>query len=221
MKQPEIYSLIKCKPIQGVKWDYNQHHGYPHYHIIGQVDDGTQYTLVINIESRDQATPALKYLIDTNFTHPITSAMTDYFKDSYAIIHPDENSGLALDYVREKLFDPSSMSIESIAADGEDSLNETIDDYVQKAITEGADVYVFGFEYFDDTQGNGVHDVHMNQGNEDNFRSEDHIYQDGAFMINYNGSWIAMFFCFQSQSFNTDDQGHSLDSSNDSDNENY
>jgi hypothetical protein len=68
---------------------------------------------------------------------------------------------------------------------------------------------VFGF-----LPGNGVHDIHMNQGNSGPFTRDDGIWQDGGLLLHLisENRWIAVFLAFQSQSFHTDDTtGHTLD----------
>lgn len=221
----QTYSVLKCKPIQGVPWSYedsapsrNIRHSNtasPHYHIVSETDDGQQYTVVINIESKDTSSPMLLYYIDNNYQNSITSAFVNAFGDSYSIeFPPNVPNGIALDYVRGQLFDHTKMSLETILPDGEDSLNTYIDGFVQAAISGKADIYAAGMEFDDDPQDMGVHDIHMNQGNEPNYESEDGIYQDGGLFIHYpdTDQWIAMFFAFQSQSFNTDSNGHRINS---------
>jgi hypothetical protein len=67
---------------------------------------------------------------------------------------------------------------------------------------------IFGFQ-----PKNGVHDIHMNQGNAARFVQDDGIWQDGALLIHYpaENRWSALFLAFQSQALHTDDQtGHAL-----------
>ncbi len=67
---------------------------------------------------------------------------------------------------------------------------------------------VFGF-----SPGNGVHDIHMNQGNSGEFTRDDGVWQDGALLLSFPSSdqWVAIFLAFQSQAWHTDDQtGHAL-----------
>src|SRR5262249_50536426 len=61
--------------------------------------------------------------------------------------------------------------------------------------------------------GNGVHDIHMNQGNNGRFRADDGVWQDGGLLIHLptRSRWIGIFLAFQSQSWHTDDStGHTL-----------
>jgi uncharacterized protein YukJ len=49
---------------------------------------------------------------------------------------------------------------------------------------------VFGF-----SPGNGVHDIHMNQGNSQEFRRDDGVWQDGALLLPYptQDQWVGGF----------------------------
>jgi hypothetical protein len=65
---------------------------------------------------------------------------------------------------------------------------------------------VFGF-----SPGNGVHDIHMNQGNTGRFVEDDGVWQDGGLLLHYPGQdqWVGVFLAFQSQAWHTDDTtGH-------------
>ena len=71
---------------------------------------------------------------------------------------------------------------------------------------------VFGF-----LPGNGVHDVHMNQGNSQQFRRDDGVWQDGGLLLHYptQDQWVAIFLAFQSQAWHTDDRtGHAIPTRN-------
>jgi hypothetical protein len=61
---------------------------------------------------------------------------------------------------------------------------------------------VFGFR-----PGNGVHDIHMNQGNSGAFKGDDGVWQDGGLLLHLTGEnrWVAVFLAFQSQAWHTDD----------------
>jgi uncharacterized protein YukJ len=86
---------------------------------------------------------------------------------------------------------------------------------------EGSIIYAFGSrwgpeenvpdQYFKFVPGNGVHDIHMNQGNAAPYEQDNGVYQDGALMIAYaDNTWRAFFFAFQSQTFDTDNQGNPI-----------
>jgi Uncharacterized conserved protein (DUF2278) len=73
---------------------------------------------------------------------------------------------------------------------------------------ESARDKVFGFR-----PGNGVHDIHMNQGNSARFRGDDGVWQDGGLLLHFPGEnrWVGIFLAFQSQAWHTDDTtGHAI-----------
>ena len=57
---------------------------------------------------------------------------------------------------------------------------------------------------------NGIHDIHMNQGNVEKWKGDNGIWQDGGILIHFEKEeeWIGIFLAFQSQSWCTDDEGH-------------
>jgi hypothetical protein len=72
-------------------------------------------------------------------------------------------------------------------------------------------IYLFGEHYEDGT--NGVHDVHMNQGDPpgSQWYASDGIWQDGAvFVERPNGTLFCWQVMFNSQSTHTDDHGHPI-----------
>jgi hypothetical protein len=105
----------------------------------------------------------------------------------------------------------------------DNDLNEKLDQVVQRAMADGeAMVYAFGErwgpedkadKYFGFLPGNGIHDIHMNQGNVGSFVKDDGVWQDGGALFHFpgEGQWTAVFLKFQSQSWHTDDAtGHTL-----------
>jgi hypothetical protein len=95
---------------------------------------------------------------------------------------------------------------------------------VERAAADpGARVYAFGQRWgpepgvpdkvFGFTPGNGIHDIHMNQGNSQEFRHDDGVWQDGGLLLHYPAQeqWVAIFLAFQSQAWHTDDRtGHAI-----------
>ena len=132
---------------------------------------------------------------------------------------------MALDFIRGNLFDRQAMRVLPATAPGPDNdLADKLDHYVRRAAADpAARVYAFGQRWgpedgipdkiFGFSPGNGVHDIHMNQGNTGRFRSDDGVWQDGGLLLHYPGQdqWVAIFLAFQSQAWHTDDQtGHAL-----------
>ena len=185
------------------------------------VDNLTEYRAAINVMSQDTPSEVLYFLAE-NYTHPILAGLPALTPGFHPL--PSQPGGHALDFVRGHLFAPTHMQPLPFNVPGTDNdLNEKLDRVVQQALAdEEALVYVFGERWGPEPQtrdkifgflpGNGVHDVHMNQGNSGRWVQDDGIYQDGALLIHFptRQQWTAVFLAFQSQAWNTDDHGHRL-----------
>ena len=72
-------------------------------------------------------------------------------------------------------------------------------------------IYAFGSAFSDAGKVDGIHDIHMNQGNPMNNHGGDNgIWQDGALFISLPSKaiWTAVFIAFQTESWNTDSKGN-------------
>lgn len=99
----------------------------------------------------------------------------------------------------------------------DNDLNEKIDKYVQRAMSdELAHIYAFGERWgpekikdkiFGFLPGNGIHDIHMNQGNSGQFAKDNGVWQDGAMLIHFpsENRWVGIFLKFQSQTWHSED----------------
>jgi uncharacterized protein YukJ len=211
------YGVLKGKAIE-VRLGAGQS---PHYEV-RIVDDTTDYRIAVNVKS--QVSPSdVEYLIAERFEHPIT-AIASQFSLGFTKLASKPGSG-ALDFIRGNLFDRSQMRPLPANVPGFDNdLNEKIDRIMQRAISdEHALVYAFGQrwgpepgkkdKYFGFLPGNGIHDIHMNQGNVGQFVNDDGVYQDGGLLLHFpdQQEWIGAFLKFQSQTWHTDDvTGHSI-----------
>jgi uncharacterized protein YukJ len=193
----------------------------PHYQV-RVIDDTTDYRIAVNVKS--QLPPSdVEYIIIENFQHPITP-IVEQFARGFTLLKREPASG-ALDFIRGNLFDRTKMRALPFSVPGFDNdLNEKLDRVMQRAVAdEDAVVYAFGErwgpepgtkdKYFGFLPGNGIHDIHMNQGNSGRFVDDDGVYQDGGLLVHFpdQREWTAVFLKFQSQSWHTDDRtGHRI-----------
>lgn len=219
------YGILKGKAI-------NNRLGFgssPHYQV-HIVDDTTDYRIAINVKSKLSPSELL-YLVVDDFQHPMLDQLAD-IPLGFTELNRSPG-GAAMDYIRGNLFDPKHMKPLPHNIPGPDNdLNEKIDAYIQRAISdEDAIVYAFGErwgpeqnkkdKYFGFLPGNGIHDIHMNQGNAERFARDNGVWQDGGLLIYYppildeSGTerwpeqWVGVFLAFQSQSWHTNDEtGH-------------
>jgi uncharacterized protein YukJ len=193
----------------------------PHFQIRVRGGD-TDFRVAVNVLSQ-QSPPELLFVADEAFSHPLVQALPD-LPDGFTAV-PRQAGGVALDFIRGNLFDRQVMRTLPATEPGPDNdLADKLGHYVSRAVADpAARVYAFGQRWgpeagvpdkiFGFSPGNGVHDVHMNQGNSGRFRGDDGVWQDGGLLLHYPGQdqWVAIFLAFQSQAWHTDDQsGHSL-----------
>lgn len=204
----------------------------PHYQI-HIVDDTRHYRAAVNVKSKLSPSELL-YLVDEDFHHPITAQVSG-LDAGFHELGSVPGSG-ALDFIRGNLFDRETLKPLPYNIPGPDNdLNEKIEAYVSRAIQdEYATIYVFGErwgpepdkadKHFGFLPGNGIHDVHMNQGNHPRYSGDDGVWQDGAMLIHFPAiidaagellfpeQWVGVFLAFQSQGWHTDDAtGHRLE----------
>lgn len=194
----------------------------PHYQIHIVDEAGINYRIAINVKSR-LAPSELMYHVKSHFVHPLTDVVS-ILPSGFNRLAPDSASG-ALDLIRGNVVQPGMMTPLPFNLPGPDNdLNEKLDQIVQRAMAdEEALVYAFGErwgpesnkadKYFGFVPGNGIHDIHMNQGNVGSFIQDDGVWQDGGLLFHFpvQRQWTAIFLKFQSQSWHTDDAtGHTL-----------
>jgi uncharacterized protein YukJ len=210
------YGVLKGKAIETKKGTGNS----PHFQILVS-DDKLLFRIAVNVESQEPPSDVL-YYVDEAFKHPIIDLLEPMPKGHHLL--ESKPGSLALDFIRGNLFDTSLMKPLPHDIPGADNdLNELVQKYVDKAISmESSSIYAFGErwgpeeardKFFGFAPGNGIHDIHMNQGSSDAFKKYDGVWQDGGLIIHLpdENKWIAIFLAFQSQCFHTDDsQGHRI-----------
>ncbi|HDX9578366.1 TPA: YukJ family protein [Bacillus pseudomycoides] len=216
------YGVLKCTAVESQHGNEED----PHYQVHVVDDDQTNYRIAINEKSEQRPSEILFYH-DDNFHHESLSEVKELPFGFTKLIHSQQSKTVALDYVRGRLFDHSKMRVLPLDEQGSNNdLNKTLDLYFKRAINSNAIIYAFGDKWgpepdtpdkiFGFLPGNGIHDIHMNQGNSPKFQRDDGVFQDGGLLIHFSeeDQWVALFLAFQSQSFNTDDQGHSIKGEN-------
>ncbi len=193
----------------------------PHFQI-HVIDDTTDYRISINVKSKLSPSELL-YFVDEQFKHPLTEELQG-FQEGFTSI-ASGTGGVAMDYIRGNLFDPGKIIPLAHDIPGPDNdLNEKISHFVERAMNDiDSVVYAFGErwgpednkkdKYFGFKPGNGIHDIHMNQGNTGSFVKDDGVWQDGGLLFYYpdRDQWVGIFLAFQSQAWHTDDEtGHSV-----------
>ena len=211
------YGLLVGRPLHGVPGRGTNAHYQVHV-----VDDTTEYRIAVNVKSQ-LAPSEVEYLVDDDFRHPLTAPLRARATGFYRLGNQPADGGL--DFIRGNLFDRTRMRPLPMNLPGpDDDLNDQLDRVVQAAIAEeDALLYAFGQRWgpedglrdkiFGFLPGNGIHDIHMNQGNSGQFVNDDGVWQDGGLLVYFPSvdRWTAVFLKFQSQSWHTNDStGHTI-----------
>lgn len=216
----DTYGVLKARPLR-VKPNTRGH-----FQILAVDNGGEHFRVPVNVRSSDpvdvngqRVGNDLQYVLLSDFRHPITDALRA-LPDTFTPLR-HENGEPSLDYVRGNLFDLTQMRVIPTQMQGDDNdLNDLLNLYVSKAIREaGSMIYAFGAQWprqDDDPPGRrdfpevrihtGVHEIHMNQGSEGQFKKDNAVWHDGGLLLQYpgQGRWVAVFLKFQSQAIHTD-----------------
>src|ERR1700749_2017063 len=171
-----------------------------HYQITMQAAGGP-FTVAVNIQSVDGS--EVLYAIEEGFTPPDLAELMALPMGMTAL--KSEAGGLALDYVRSAvngvpMITKAQMTLlpkQGAKAKGLSAEAEAIQRAKARALENAvvtllnmtiADkdgvIYAFGSAFADKGKVDGIHDIHMNQGNpKGSFESDNGVWQDGALFI--------------------------------------
>jgi|JI6StandDraft_1071083.scaffolds.fasta_scaffold03814_10 uncharacterized protein YukJ len=195
----------------------------PH-HQLRIIDQVADYRAAVNVRSA-LAPSELMFAVVDNFQHPLTEPLQRLplgFTELEA-----RPGGMALDYLRGNLLGGQRLKVLPYAEVGPaNDLYDQLDALVQRVMGDGAaNLYAFGEPWSAEPQkdkymgffpGAGIHNIHMNQGNDAKFAGDDGPWQDGGLLFSFpqddrSVRWIAVFLAFQSQALHTDDTtGHTI-----------
>ncbi len=218
------YSVLAGRPMAGKVVSGSS----THYQITMQATGGP-FTVAVNIQSVDGS--EVLYAIEEAFTPPDLASLTALPMGMTKL--QSVPGGLALDYVRSAVGGAPMITQAQMTllpqlqakAKGGSAEEQMIQRARAKALENAvvtllnmtiADkdgvIYAFGSAYADSGKVDGIHDIHMNQGNPANNHGGDNgVWQDGALFINLpsKGTWTAVFIAFQTESWTTDSAGNS------------
>jgi uncharacterized protein YukJ len=185
-----------------------------HYQITMEATGGL-FTVAVNTESSDGS--LVLYAILEDFRPPEPAALLSLTTGMHSLA--SKPGGLALDFVREQIAGKPMITLAQmnllpkalVAGDHATPLKNAVDILLNQTIAEKGTIFAFGSAYSDSGKVDGIHDIHMNQGNPvASFGKDNGIWQDGGLFIYLPTSktWTAVFIAFQTESWNTDESGN-------------
>ncbi|KAK4865589.1 hypothetical protein LT330_009377 [Penicillium expansum] len=185
----------------------------PHLTLYFRNNGGPEYNAAINIKSGDPKESRLVYWVNEDMSgHPLVRGLSK-LETGFERLDDKEPGphGLRLDYIRGNLFDVNTGRVLQHDINGPNNdIIDVLEPKVEQAIKERAVVYIFGERYDSD---DGIHNVHMNQGNIEKWSGDDGVYQDGALIFHFpeTDKWVGIFLAFASQAVHTsEDTGHAI-----------
>ena len=170
---------------------------WPHYHVHLRAG-ASVFDSAINLKSLTNI--QIEYRVRSFFVGSVFASVTA-LADGLHQLAQSPTSG-ALDYVRH----PGITGESGWILQNGDNLIQVF----QAQLANVQRLYIFGAEY---ATNDGVHDVHMNQGDPDgsSFQHLDGIWQDGGVIFEYGPPQPRLDVLqikFETQSLHTDDRGH-------------
>ncbi|HMH14821.1 MAG TPA: YukJ family protein [Edaphobacter sp.] len=196
-----------------------------HYQITMNAKGGP-FTVAVNIQSVDGS--EVLYAIEEGFTPPDEAGLLALPMGMTSL--KSEPGGLALDFVRSEINGRPMITREQMTllpqvrskglSEEERMVSRARAGALQNAVVtllnmtiadKDGVIYAFGSAFADKGKVDGIHDIHMNQGNPvKNHGGDNGIWQDGALFIHLpsKGTWTAVFIAFQTESWTTDEKGN-------------
>ena len=197
-----------------------------HYQITMNATKGP-FTVAVNIQSADGS--EVLYAIEENFTPPNVAGLLALPMGMTAL--KSQPGGLAVDFVRSQVNEepmitkqqmtllPKASTTKGLSAEKAAvqeakvaALKNAVVTLLNMTIADKDGViYAFGSAFSDGGKVDGIHDIHMNQGNPlKNHGGDNGVWQDGALMIHLPATktWTAVFIAFQTESWSTDSKGN-------------
>lgn len=201
----ESYGVWRAKP---VRYTYEDRHGdpvSPHLSLYFTDEEAGDGRAAINIKSGNRQESRLAFWTLSHFAHAITeklAALNDGFQ-LLAGTSEQGHGGLALDFIRGNLFRRGDGRILPHDVEGPDNdILDQLKPILDRAISADATVYIYGSQF---SNGKGIHNVHMNQGNSQRWARDNGVFQDGALIFEFEDHWEAVFIGFASQAIHTED----------------
>jgi uncharacterized protein YukJ len=211
-----VYGYVKTKVTSEPRMKPSRRGHETQFHLHCNLDvGGEQWDVAVNVGTND-ADDLLKYKLVFDFRHPIIQTLAAAGSGSHELT--GQTALPALDFQRSDLLVNTGKWRDSDVMDGSADVEPaaSLKRLLTRAHQESRDVYIFG-RFFQ--QGDGLHDVHLNQGSSKGFihrpgdDSNDHndVWQDGAVMVDLGEpEWAAYVAAFNQQLVPTDDLGNPL-----------
>ncbi|KAB8208988.1 hypothetical protein BDV34DRAFT_233039 [Aspergillus parasiticus] len=205
----ENYGVWKAKPVRFTYETDADDHVSPHLSLFFTTSDNPrgEGRAAINIKSGDKSDSRLVFWLDKKFENFQNEQLRELKPGFHRLEGTMEQApnGLALDYIRGNLFhrETGRLLPHDIPGPDNDILDELIP-LLDAAVDNDSVIYIYGSHF---NNGNGIHNIHMNQGSPRKWKNDNGIYQDGGILLDFGDHWMGVFIGFASQAVHTDAEG--------------
>ena len=195
----------------------------PHLQIRLIDGQGKPWRIPVNVRSGDPAKSlVIFHRADPLLSHPILDNLASLPSGLTDLNQKPRSASNALDYSRAPLFDwPTGIALPPTGPRSDDDLQDVVSRELSDLKTSGGELIAFGSHFHDrapkpgiDTEfatRDGMHDIHMNQGNAPHEHDEDNgVFNDGGLILRFPDHVSGLFFRFKTQFLPTDARGNRI-----------
>ena len=192
----------------------------PHLQVRVLDSQGKPWRVPVNVRSGDPAKSlVIFHRADPLLSHPILEDLTALASGLTDLNHKPRSASNALDYSRAPLFDwPTGIALPPTGPGLDDDLQDVVSRQLNDLKASGGELFAFGSHFHDPAPKpgidaefgtkDGMHDIHMNQGNAPHEHDEDNgVFNDGGLLLRFPDHVTGLFFRFKTQFLPTDDHG--------------
>ena len=195
----------------------------PHLQIRLLDDQGKPWRIPVNVRSGDPTKSlVIFHRADPLLGHPIIDNLAAMSSGLTDLNGKPRSASNALDYSRAPLFDwPTGIALPPTGPGEDDDLQDVVSRQLDDLKASGGELIAFGSHFHDasarpgiDTEfgtKDGMHDIHMNQGNPPGpFEDDNGVFNDGGLILKFPDHVTGLFFRFKTQFLPTDERGNRI-----------
>lgn len=191
----------------------------PHLQIKITDENKETWRIAVNVQSSDNSF-LIFHRAEPLQSHPILADILKVKPGFTLLPAPERSASTSPDYLRAPLFDwPTGIAIPPSGPGENDDLQDALCTYLKNLEEKDGEIFAFGAkfpapgdpfkEYPIDLEfgtAQGIHNIHMNQGNPPGQYAKDNgVFQDGGLILKFPDRFVGIFLRFITEWLPTDD----------------
>jgi uncharacterized protein YukJ len=195
----------------------------PHLQVKVIDSQGKPWRIPVNVRSGDSTKSlVIFHRADPLLSHPILDRLAATPSGLTDLNHQARSAANSLDYSRAPLFDlATGIALPPTGPGQDDDLQDVVSRQLNDLKASGGELFAFGSHFHDPAPKpgidsefgtkDGMHDIHMNQGNAPHEHDEDNgAFNDGGLILRFPDHITGLFFRFKTQFLPTDTHGNRI-----------